>query len=202
MFDVHIEPFKVEMTAETSRVLARAFVANPQNMAAFGPNQLARNETFFRNGLAVMKGTKLVAIQGSNIVGFIHWVQSPACQLTGMEKLKTVPAMVGGLGLRSALRLGTWLSAWERYDPKPAHLHLGPIGVDPAVQGHRIGQRLMGEYCRTLDQAGIAGYLETDRPGNVGFYHCFGFETVKQVPVLGVPNFLMQRIARPSSKNC
>jgi GNAT superfamily N-acetyltransferase len=193
MSDIHIEPFKPEMTAEASQVLARAFVTNPLNSAAFGPAQLARNEAFFRNGLAVMKGTKLVALEGSRIVGLIHWVQSPGCQLGGLEKLKTIPTMLGSLGFRSSLRLGSWLSAWEKHDPKAAHLHLGPIGVDPAMQRHRVGRRLMEQYCQAQDKTGIAGYLETDRPENVGFYRRFGFETIEEVPVLGVKNFLMQR---------
>lgn len=197
--EVRIEPFKVEMVVEASRVLARAFVTNPLNVAAFGPNQLERSEAFFQNGLAVMKGTKLVAVQESRIVGLIHWVKSPDCQLTGFQKLKTFPAMIGGLGLGRALRLGKWLSEWERHDPHSAHLHLGPIGVDPAIQRRQIGRRLMEAYCQASDKMGLEGYLETDRPENVEFYRYFGFETVKEVPVIGVQNFLMQRNARPFS---
>lgn len=183
------------MIPEVSQVLARAFVTNPLNMAAFGRAQLMRNEAFFQNGLAVMKGLKWVAVQGSHVVGFIHWVQSPACQLPGGEKLKTIPSMLRKLGLLSSFRLGKWLSIWEKHDPKSAHLHLGPIGVDPNLQRRHVGRLLMEQYCLASDQAGIAGYLETDRPENVKFYSRFGFETVEEVSVLGVRNFLMHRPA-------
>ena len=185
------------MTTEVARVLARAFVTNPINAAALGADQLARNEAFFRGGLGLMKGTKLVAVEGSRIVGLIHWVQSPGCQMAGVEKLKTIPAMVCAVGLRSALRIGNWLSAWEKHDLKLPHLHLGPIGVDPAMQGKQVGRKLMEQYCEALDRTGIAGYLETDRPENVAFYRRFGFETIEELPVLAVRNFLMQRPSRP-----
>jgi len=196
MAEIHIEPFRKEMIAEASNVLARAFVTNPLNVAAFGPCQLPRNEAFFRNGLAIMKGPKLVAIEGTRIVGFIHWVESPACQLSAMEKLRTIPTMLGSVGLSCAWRLGKWLSIWANHDPRTAHLHLGPIGVDPDAQRSHIGSRLMEEYCHALDQTKEAGYLETDRPENVKFYRRLGFETTREVLVLGVRNFLMQRAAR------
>jgi GNAT superfamily N-acetyltransferase len=154
---------------------AQAFVTNPLNIAAFGPSQLAKNEAFFRLGLAAMKGPKLVATDGSGIVGLIHWVPSPDCQLPWFEKLRMAPAMAKAFGLGSALRVASWLSTWSKHDPSTAHSHLGPIGVLPEVQGQHIGHGLMKEYCKELDRTGEAGYLETDRPENVSFYSRFGF---------------------------
>jgi predicted N-acetyltransferase YhbS len=196
---IRIEPFRPEMAAEVSQVLARAYVTNPLHVAAFGPAQLAKNEAFFRKGLTVMKGPKLVALEGPRILGLIHWVHAPDCQFSGLEKLLLTPAMISGFGLRSALRVSTWLSTWSKHDPKASHAHLGPIGVEPAAQGQRIGQHLMEVYDEELDRTGQAGYLETDRPENVSFYRRFGFETTGDVSVLGVRNYLMWRKARSSS---
>lgn len=64
------------MRAAAAQMLARAFVSNPLHVAAFGPNQIAKNAAFFRIALSVMKGSKLVALDGSEILGLIHWVQS------------------------------------------------------------------------------------------------------------------------------
>ena len=199
MASIRIEALRPEMTPEASRVLARAFVTNPVHVVAFGPDQLARNEAFFRTGLAAMKGPKVVALDGSRIVGVLHAVDSPDCQFSGPEKLRMTPAMIGGFGFRSALRVSSWLSAWAKHDPKEAHSHLGPIGVDPAAQGRRIGQQLMDRYCEELDRTGTAGYLETDKPGNVRFYNHFGFETTGEIPVLGVTNYLMWRKAKSAA---
>jgi ribosomal protein S18 acetylase RimI-like enzyme len=199
MPDIRIEPFTLEMAIEGSQVLARAFVTNPLHVAAFGPAQLAKNEAFFRTGLAVMKGPKLVAFEGPRMLGLIHWVHSPDCQLSRLEKIRLMPALICGIGLHAALRVATWLSIWSTHDPKESHSHLGPIGVVPAAQGRRIGQSLMGPYCEELDRTGTAGYLETDRPENVSFYRRFGFEITGEVSVLGVRNYLMWREARSSS---
>ena len=135
MASIHIEALNCDMAPQACSVLAQAFVTNPLNIAAFGPSQLAKNEAFFRVGLAAMKGTKLVATDGPKILGLIHWVPFPDCQFPWFEKLRMVPAMVKGFGLGSALRVGSWLSTWSKHDPSTAHSHLGPIGVLPAVQG-------------------------------------------------------------------
>jgi predicted N-acetyltransferase YhbS len=191
--DLRIVPLEPRWHQEAVQLLARAYVTNPLNAAAFGPGRLARNEAFFRAGLAAMKGPKLVALDGARVVGFIRWVQSPGCQLPAGEKLKLLPAMLRGFGLRSALRVSTWLSTWARHDPEDTHLHLGPIAVDPPAQGRGLGRQLMARYCEAADAAGTTGYLETDRPENLPFYRGFGFETVGEVSILGVTNYFMRR---------
>jgi ribosomal protein S18 acetylase RimI-like enzyme len=193
MSETRIEPLTAAQREAAASMLARAFVTNPLHVAAFGPDRLAANEAFFRTGLAKMKGSKLVATDGTRILGVIHWVSSPDCQFSPVEKLATMPAMIGGLGLRAALRLTSWLSAWARHDPAEPHAHLGPIGVDPHAQGRHIGHQLMQRYCDEIDGAGQLGFLETDRPENVQFYQRFGFELVATAPVLGTPNYFMSR---------
>ena len=193
MSNIVIDPLRSEKRDAAARVLARAFITNPVNIAAFGALNFASNEAFFRAALAMMKGQKLVAVDGSLILGVIHWVHSPKCQFSGAEKLRMIPPMVKGLGLLSSLKVGSWMSAWSKRDPAEPHIHLGPIGVDPKAQGRGIGHRLMERYCEELDRAAVAGYLETDRPENLDFYKRFGFQVVETAPVLGVDNYFMWR---------
>jgi hypothetical protein len=54
-------------------------------------------------------------------------------------------------------------------------------------------------YCEELDRTRHAGYLETDRSENVSFYGRFGFETIGEVSVLGVRNYLMWREKRAAA---
>ena len=193
MSQITITPLLAEQTETAIGVLARAFVTNPVHVAAFGPSALKSNEVFFRIGLAVMKGGKLVATDGSRILGVVHWVRSPACQFSAFEKLRMMPRMVSGLGLGSALKVTSWVSTWSRHDPSEPHAHLGPIGVEPEAQGRRVGSMLMEKYCAELDRTGMAGYLETDRPENVEFYRRFGFVVTETAPVLAVETYLMRR---------
>ncbi len=113
-------------------MLSRGAIARSRRRPPRPRDLLSRNEAFFRTGLAAMKGPKVVALEGSRIVGLLHSVDSPDCQFSGPEKLRMTPAMIGGFGLRSALRVSSWLSAWSKHDPSGPHSHLGPIGVEPA----------------------------------------------------------------------
>jgi ribosomal protein S18 acetylase RimI-like enzyme len=193
MSDNTIESFEGAMVEEVSRLLARAFVTNPINVAAFGTAELSLSEVFFRSSLPLMKGTKLVARDSSRIVGFIHWVNSPRCQLSGVEKLAMLPNLLRHFGVRRAVRISSWLSTWSTHDPDHSHAHLGPIGVDPDFQARGIGRQLMIRYCSELDRQKISGYLETDRSENVAFYQRFGFKIVSERSVLGVQNYFMVR---------
>jgi ribosomal protein S18 acetylase RimI-like enzyme len=103
--------------------------------------------------------------------------------------------MIQEFGPQRSLRVSSWLGAWSKHDLKDPHCHLGPVGIDPAAQGRGIGQLLMDLYCEDLDRTATSGYLETDRPENVAFYQRFGFEVTHEIPVLGLPNFLMRRPA-------
>ena len=193
---VRIEPLPSAALADAAELLARAFVTNPLHEAAFGPAALTRNVAFFRTGLSVMKGPKLVAVEDGRLLGLVHWVRWPACRISGLDKLRQAPAMIRGFGPRSALRVGRWLSSWSAHDPPAEHCHLGPVGVDPGEQGRGIGRLLMEKYCEELDRSGEPGYLETDRAENVAFYRRFGFEVTTELEVLGVRNYLMSRRAR------
>jgi ribosomal protein S18 acetylase RimI-like enzyme len=193
MSQITITPLPTEQTEAAIGVLARAFVTNPVHVAAFGPSNLESNEVFFRIGLAAMKGGQFVATDGSRVLGVVHWVRSPACQFSAFDKLRMMPRMVSGLGLGSALKVVSWVSAWSTHDPSEPHSHLGPIGVEPEAQGRRVGSTLMERYCAELDRTGMAGYLETDRPENVEFYRRFGFVVTETAPVLDVETYFMRR---------
>jgi predicted N-acetyltransferase YhbS len=193
---IEIELFSTEMLTEASQVLARAFLTNPLHVAAFGPDQFEKNVAFFQIGLSVMKGLRLVALDGSRILGLVHWVHAHDCQFSGFEKLMMTSSMMSSFGLRSALRVSTWLAAWAKHDPREPHIHLGPIGIDPSAQGQGIGRQLMEQYCGALERTGKAGYLETDRAENVQFYQRFGFEVTDEIQILGVKNYLMRRKGR------
>jgi len=201
MGDVRIEPYTAGMADEAARMLAQAFATNPLHVAAFGPGQVAKSEAFFRGGLAAMKGPKRVALDGSRVVGLVHWVRSPGCRFSAGEKLRMMPVMMRGFGVPATLRVASWLGAWSKRHPQEEHGHLGPIGVGPEQQGRGVGRRLMDVYCDALDRDGIAGYLETDRPENVRFYRRFGFDVVAEAPVLGVPNFYMWRGPRAAASS-
>lgn len=193
MSPIKIVPLPTEQTETAIGVLARAFVTNPLHIAAFGPSRIDSNEAFFRVGLAAMKGEKLVAVDGPRMLGVAHWVDSSNCQYSASEKLRMMPRMLRGLGLGSAIKVISWVSTWARHDPIEPHSHLGPIAVDPGAQGRHIGSMLMEKYCAEIDDSGMVGYLETDRPENVDFYQRFGFVVTETAKAIGVETYFMRR---------
>ena len=91
MSSIELEPYRPEMATEASLMLARAFASNPLHLAAFGDSVLTKNEVFFRTVLRLLKGPKVVATDGSQILGLIHWVHSSECQVSGAEKNPLTP---------------------------------------------------------------------------------------------------------------
>jgi GNAT superfamily N-acetyltransferase len=187
------QTFDVSQTNEAIAMLARSFVTSPLHIAAFGADALHSNAAFFRIGLRLMKGPKFAAMDGSRIVGLIHWVEAPQCRISGLEKSRTVPEMFVRFGISRTRRLISWLSIWGQHDPAEPHSHLGPIAVDSRLQGKGIGTQMMKKYCDELDRNRRVGYLETDKPENVTFYRLLGFETLSTQPILGITNYFMLR---------
>jgi len=194
MSDVHLVDWRPEMEAATVDVLSRAFAKNPLHVATFGKDSvLEKNRVFFRAGLSTFRGRRLVAVEDSRIIGFIHWVESPGCRFSWSERARLVPVMLRKFGPGATLRLSAWLSTWAKNDSNDSHWHLGPIGVDPEVQGKGIGRRMMDACCRALVDNAANGVLETDKPENVRFYRKFEFDVVKEVEVIGIKTFFMAR---------
>jgi GNAT superfamily N-acetyltransferase/quercetin dioxygenase-like cupin family protein len=193
---IQVVEWHPELLDATVDVLSRAFARNPIHLAAFGADRVVEcNRTFFRIGLSLFRGRRLVALHGSKVVGFVHWVESPGCQYSAGERVRLVAAMLSGFGFRSTLRVGSWLSGWAAHDERRPHWHFGPIGVDPDSQRQGVGRVLMEHYCSALDHAAVPGYLETDEPNNVAFYRRFGFEVVSEAQVIGTTTFFMVRTA-------
>lgn len=136
----------------------------------------------------------LVVLDGEQLVGVAGATPPGRCQPNAAEKLRMLPA-IAGLGPRTGLRVKRWTGEWSSRDIPEAHVHLGPVAVDRDLQGRGVGTALMTEHCRLLDESGSVGYLETDKEINVGFYERFGYETVAEAPVIGVPNWFMRRPA-------
>ena len=81
------------------------------------------------------------------------------------------------------------------HDPDERHVHVGPVGVEPGVQGLGVGRRMMDAVCQQLDVGGEIGWLETDKPQNVVFYRRHGFDVAVEDGHLGFPIWFMRRPA-------
>jgi ribosomal protein S18 acetylase RimI-like enzyme len=179
-------------------VLARGMRDNPIHITAFGDDPDHRRhalERLFRALFDVMSAqTPICAVEGGEIVGVTGIAPPGGCRPSRGQRLRLTPTMLS-FGPRASARVAKWFGAWAARDPDEPHSHLGPLAVDPPLQGRGIGSEIMREYTRRLDDSGELGYLETDRPENVPFYERHGFEVIGQEDVLNVPNWFMRRDA-------
>jgi ribosomal protein S18 acetylase RimI-like enzyme len=174
-------------------VLAQAFVSNPLHVSAFGPQRIEQNRSFFRIGLRHMFiGQSYVALMDGDLCGYVHFNSSPHC-LPAPEEIPIAAAtLLKPIG-EAIPQVVKWFTRWCHLDPEEPHVHLGPIGVAPEAQRQGIGTALMNRYIEHLEQQGMAGYLETDRPENVEFYKKFGFLVQREEQLIGAPTWYMWR---------
>ena len=200
MTGVEVRPLVETETTAAAAVLGRGMRDNPIHERAFGADAGRREAALTRLFGAVLgghveRGTILGAFSSGTLVGVCSMVPPGGCQLSGMDKLRMIPALVGAGGLGSAVRALKWAGAWAGHDPTAPHWHLGPVGVERALQGKGIGGALLRAFCARMDEDRAMAYLETDKPENVAIYEHFGFRTVAEDQVLGIPNWFMVRNA-------
>ncbi len=179
-------------------VLARGMRDNPVHLAAFGEDPLGRTrvlERFFGGFLPTMRQAPICARSGREIVGVLGLAPPGTCQPPPWHEIRLLPAILRP-GPAATVRTLRWFFQWQRRDPKERHWHLGPVAVEPELQGRGIGGRMMERFVEVVDAYGGSAYLETDKPENVRFYERFGFEVVEEATILGTPNWFMSRTTR------
>jgi ribosomal protein S18 acetylase RimI-like enzyme len=176
-------------------VLARGMRDNPIHVAVFGDDPDSRLTALTRlfRAQMPMQSQPLEAVRDGEAVGVCGLAPPGEClgdlfRSFGGE----VPPLSEDPGEQA--RIAEWLTAWASRDPAEVrHWHLGPIAADAHLQRQGIGSVMMEEFCRRVDEAGDAAYLETDKDENVSFYMRFGFTIVAAATVLGTQSWFMQR---------
>jgi ribosomal protein S18 acetylase RimI-like enzyme len=192
--NIELRPLDGEELQAAAFLAARAMSDNPLQIAAIGQDQERRVRILHRGFARLLRldGRPTVgAWDGDRLVGVAAWAEPGHCQPSPRERLRLVPAFL--LTGRAAPRLVRWVSAWAKRDPDRPHSHLGPVAVDPDLQGRGIGGMLLAEYCHRVDQAAMLSYLETDKPKNVRLYERFGYHVTAEAVVIGVTSWFMSR---------
>jgi ribosomal protein S18 acetylase RimI-like enzyme len=73
------------------------------------------------------------------------------------------------------------------------HWHVGPVGVEPGLQGLGVGAKVMRLLCDAIDADGEIAFLETEKPENVVFYRRVGFEVTSESDLTGLHTWFMRR---------
>ncbi len=184
---------------EAARLLGCGMCDNPANVRAFRITDTERRaralERFFVPVLGGLhqRGSIYGAFREGSLVGVCGMARPALCRPTLLETFGIVPSMALGNPAGTVLRVMAWAGEWARRDLTEPHWHLGPVAVDPQLQGQGIGTARLTAFCSRMDALSMLSYLETDRYENVRFYRKLGFDVVAEAEVLGVPNWFMSR---------
>ena len=190
---------KADELEDAAHLLGRGMRDNPVNIRTFGIRDAdLRCRALTRFFVPVLRGlyqrgSIFGAFRDSLLVGVCGMARPGRCQPTALEKLSVIPSVVFGNALATPMRMLKWVREWARRDPSEPHWHLGPVAVDPCVQGQGIGRAMLAEFCARMDKCGSLSYLETDKSENVRFYQKFGFTVIAESEILGAPNWFMSR---------
>jgi GNAT superfamily N-acetyltransferase len=185
---------------QAARLVGRAMRDNPANVAAFGmPNAEHRSLAMGHFFVPVLRGIYqrglvLGAFRSNGLVGICGMARPGFCRPGPIEKVRVFPRAMIGNSIGTPLRILNWVGEWARRDPTEPHWHLGPVAVEPSLQGQGIGTVMLNAFCALVDTTCAASYLETDKRENIRLYQRFGFAVVESAEVLGIPNWFMSRV--------
>lgn len=145
--------------------------------------------------MPAFRATPICARHQGVLVGLCCAAPPGTCVPRPAESLRVLPALLRQ-GPGTFVRMNRYFSGNFRHDPRRRHWHIGPVAVEPAVQGMGVGGRMMAELAGRLDERGEMGHLETDRAENVPFYEAAGFTVTLEMEVAGIRSWFMDREPR------
>ena len=116
------------------------------------------------------------------------WLPPPGrWQLSRVQRLGLLPALVRFLGLRTASVLGGLERMEQRHPHDPPHWYLFILGTEPTAQGRGLSSALLDHMLARVDADGMPAYLESSSERNLALYGRHGFEVTDEVAISGGP---------------
>jgi ribosomal protein S18 acetylase RimI-like enzyme len=176
-------------------VAGRALADNPTFRWATGDDPMQRIGAaldVFVGFVEGMSSPQLGALLGRHVVGVCGAAAPGACVGSVLpDELRTPPTEIGPPGDESR-GLFIW-SLFATHDLDERHWHVGPVSVEPGLQGQGVGGALLRSFCARMDDEGEIAWLETDKPENVVFYRRHGFDVVEEIDTHGLVSWFMRR---------
>jgi ribosomal protein S18 acetylase RimI-like enzyme len=116
------------------------------------------------------------------------WLPPPGrWQLSRVQRLRLLPALVRFLGLRTVSVLGGLERMEARHPHDRSHWYLFILGTEPAAQGQGLGSTLLAQMLARVDADGMPAYLESSNERNLALYGRHGFAVTDEVAIPGGP---------------
>jgi len=195
--EIEVRPLRDEERSAAGAVAGRALATSPTSYWASGDAALPRVHMSLDlfTGLVQGQTTPIGALLGDHVVGVAGASPPGACiKVTAAPEMQVPPADVGEAGDFSRAQY-----VWALYcgrDLEERHWHLGPVAVEPVLQGAGVGSLMLRAFGDQMDGEGEVAWLETDKPENVVFYRRAGWEVTEEVTEHGLTTWFMRRDPR------
>jgi len=184
---VEIRDLEPGELAAAGGVAGRALAENPTFRWVSGDPALPRVTAaldVFVPFVEALTSAQLGALVGRHVVGVCAAAPPGTCVgVLVPPEWREPPADIGPPGHESRTH-AIW-SLFASHDLDERHWHVGPVSVEPGLQGAGIGGALLEAFVLQMDEAGEVAWLETDKPENVAFYRRHGFEVAEEVELAG-----------------
>jgi len=194
---VLVRPLHDHERAAAGAVAGRALSTSPTSVWVYGdePTYRVRSSLDLFVPFVTAMTAPIGALLGDHVVGVCGSAMPGACiGAIAPDELRTPPKRVGGEGDPTR---GQYV--WSVYcarDLEERHWHLGPVSVEPGLQGAGIGGLMLRAFGDQLDDAGEVGWLETDKPENVVFYRRAGWVEAEELTEHSLTTWWMRRDPR------
>jgi len=195
--DVAVRTLRDDERAAAGAVAARALADSPTSVWTYGDDVISRLAVNFDlfGGFLPTLPEPLGALLGRHVVGVCAASAPGACvDHVVPEAMRTPPSEIGAAGHPSRAQY-VW-SLYCEQDLDERHWHVGPVSVEPGLQGCGVGSLLLRAFGERMDADGEIAWLETDKPENVVFYRRHGFDVVHEVSHHGLTTWWMRRDPR------
>ena len=192
MTNLTISPINNPRIPEVYEFLTQAYTRNPSHVAIFGKDNFSGNRLYFKQVLDHTQNQLFIAESAGKIAGVIGMGKHPLILTPGSKLLQFTAESLSASELTIA-RLQERKILWDKMELKEPHYHFGPIAVLPEYQGKGVGSRMLEYCCKIIDTEGEIAYLETETIENFNFYTKFGFKSIYETTLFGIPCFFMKR---------
>jgi len=194
-----VRDLRPEELAAAGGVAGRALADSPIFRFIAGDDVQARVERALDVFVGYVDGLpppQMCALLGAHVVGVCAAVAPGTCVgATAPAAWRDAPEEIGPPGDETRA-VAVW-SLYYRHDLGERHWHVGPVAVEPRLQGAGIGGAMVAALCARFDEAGEMAWLETDKPENVVFYRRHGFAVVDEIEAYGFTTWFMRRDPQP-----
>jgi RimJ/RimL family protein N-acetyltransferase len=196
--DIVTSEMRTDELEPACELLGLAYRDNPMMFELYGPEPEVRvrtNVDVFSARMRAMQPAPIVVRDGGRLIGVCGFDPPGGSRMTNKDMAKVMAAL-SAVSADAPRRLFEMLAEWGKKTPAEPHWNLGPVGVDVDHQGLGIGKAMVTAFCDMVDAEHAPAFLETDLEKNARLYAKFGFETLEQATILGLPMWFMWRPAR------